>query len=178
MTQTKSAIQYSFKISLFTCISIKGVPAPFSFYSGLFFSFFFFEKKRRTVILAPFWVLKKGGVFADRNSKILGIYFRLGRAGFLEFHDFFAEFWFYGGILVSEIQYGISSLFPYFLVFFQNREPYFQRRFGLLKKGGVFAGGNSKILGIFFRLGRAGFPEFHDFFAEFWFYGGILVSEI
>ena len=53
--------------------------------------------------MAPFWVLKKGGVFADRNSKILGIFFRLGRAGFLEFDDFFAEFWFYGGILVLEI---------------------------------------------------------------------------
>ena len=81
----------------------KGGSSPVFFLFGSVFFVFFLKKKRRTVILAPFWVLKKGGVFADRNSKILGIFFRLGRAGFLEFHDFFAEFWFYGGILVLEI---------------------------------------------------------------------------
>jgi hypothetical protein len=56
-----------------------------------------------------------------------------------------------------------------FCFFFKNVELYFLRLFGALEKRGGLAGGNSKKLGPFFLLVRAGSLNFKNFFAEFWF---------
>ena len=157
----------------------KGGSSPVFFLFGSVFFVFFLKKKTENCnfgAVLGFW--KKAGFSLIGIQKYWEFFFGWAGLGSLNFTIFLPNsgftvvYWFQKSNMVFQV-YFLTSWF-----FFITENCTFSAVLGFWKMAGSSLVGIPKYRVFFSRLGRAGFPEFHDFFAEFWFYGGILVSEL